>query len=176
MLTALVGELRALSVRYVVLTGGEALLHRNLWALCEQLRTIPVRITLLTTGMQLARHAANVARWCDDVIVSLDGTPALHDEIRSVPRAFERLEGGVQSLRAHRPGIRVTARTVLQRRNFRALSEIVDTAKTLTLDQISFLAADVTSTAFNRPDGWPADRVETVALSRDDLTSVRRNS
>src|SRR4030095_8379205 len=52
-LAALVGELRALSVQYVVLTGGEALLHRNLWALCEQLRALPLRITLLTTGMQL---------------------------------------------------------------------------------------------------------------------------
>jgi MoaA/NifB/PqqE/SkfB family radical SAM enzyme len=165
----LVEEFRALSVRYVVLTGGEALMHPNLWALCQHIRTLPARITLLTTGMQLANHAADVARWCDDVIVSLDGDREVHDRVRGVPRAFERLEGGVRGLRSFRPSMRITARTVLQRLNYATLPDIVAAARSLTLDQISFLAADVSSTAFNRPAGWPADRAAAVALTMDDV-------
>ena len=36
-------------------------------------------------------------------------------------------------------------------------------------DEISFLAADVSSPAFNRPDPWPPDRQAEIALQRDDL-------
>ena len=37
---------------------------------------------------------------------------------------------------------------------------------------MSFLAADVTSDAFNRPDGWDGERVMRVALGTEDLPSL----
>ncbi|MCZ7545190.1 MAG: radical SAM protein [Anaerolineae bacterium] len=49
---------RKLGVRWVVLSGGEALMHANLWRLCETLKALGVKITLLSTGLLLARHAA----------------------------------------------------------------------------------------------------------------------
>ncbi|HWQ13253.1 MAG TPA: radical SAM protein [Roseiflexaceae bacterium] len=161
-----VADMRRLGVRWVVLSGGEALMHRNLWALCALLRDLPARITLLSTGLLLARHAPEVVRWCDEVIVSLDGSPAVHDTIRNVPRAYARLAEGVAALRAARPDFRVTGRCVLQRRNYADLPNIVEAAHALGLDQISFLAADVSSEAFNRPGGWDGERVADVALSR----------
>src|SRR3712207_8082535 len=36
--------------------------------------------------------------WCDDVIVSLDGPREIHDQIRRIPRAFDRLAEGVAAL------------------------------------------------------------------------------
>jgi MoaA/NifB/PqqE/SkfB family radical SAM enzyme len=93
----------------------------------------------------------------------------VHDRVRGVPRAYERLERGVHALRTCEPRIRITARTVLQRLNYATLPDIVAAAKALTLDQISFLAADVSSTAFNRPAGWPVDRAAAVALTADDV-------
>jgi hypothetical protein len=39
-------------------------------------------------------------------------------------------------------------------------------------DEISFLAADVSSTAFNRAEPWPASRAEEVAPSKDDLAAL----
>jgi MoaA/NifB/PqqE/SkfB family radical SAM enzyme len=158
-------DMRRLGVRWVVLSGGEALMHRNLWALCAALRELGVRITLLSTGLLLARNAEDVVRWTDEVIVSLDGSPAVHDSIRRVPRAFERLAEGVAALRAARPGFRVTARSVLQRQNYDDLPNIVEAARALGLDQISFLAADVSSEAFNRPGGWDGERASGVALT-----------
>ena len=89
-----------LRVRWVVLSGGEALLHPNLWTLCSRFKERGIRITLLSTGLLLAREAANVVRWCDDVIVSLDGPPAVHDAIRRVPRAYAKLAAGVAALHA----------------------------------------------------------------------------
>lgn len=160
-----VGVFAKLRVRRVVLSGGEALMHTSLWKLCALLKQRPVAITLLSTGLLLERHAQDVVRWCDDVIVSLDGPPAIHDEIRNVPRAFDRLARGVAALKALDPSFPVTARCVLQRRNFATLPRIVDAAHDLGLDRVSFLAADVSSQAFNRPRAWDDERVGDVSLS-----------
>src|SRR5215470_13846163 len=37
--------LRQLHVRWVVLSGGEALMHSNLWSLCELLKDLEIRIS-----------------------------------------------------------------------------------------------------------------------------------
>jgi MoaA/NifB/PqqE/SkfB family radical SAM enzyme len=164
--------LRTLNVQRVVLSGGEALLHSNLWALCALLKQRPVKITLLSTGLLLAKHAAEVVRWCDGVIVSLDGSQDVHDEIRRIPNAYARLAEGVATLKQARPGFRVTGRCVVQRRNFRDLPNVIAAAHTIGLDGISFLAVDVSSSAFNRPDGWDAERVADVAPSRAEAAEL----
>ncbi|HVC34159.1 MAG TPA: radical SAM protein [Chloroflexota bacterium] len=164
---------RQLGVRRVVLSGGEALMHTNLWTLCALLKELPIKITLLSTGLLLKHHAAEVVHGCDDVVVSLDGSPLVHDEIRNVPRAFARLAEGVAALRCVDPAYPVRARCVIQRRNFRDLPRIIDTARSIGLDQISFLAADVSSTAFNRPMPWGDARTSDVALSPAEANELR---
>ena len=160
------GSLRNLHVQRVVLSGGEALMHQNLWTLCELLREIPVDITLLSTGLLLKVFAAEVVKWCDEVIVSIDGSREVHNSIRRVPRAFERMAEGIAALRAQRPGYPVSARCVLQRHNFRDLPNIVQAAHEIGLNRISFMSVDVSSTAFNRPEPWQEPRVAEVALDR----------
>jgi MoaA/NifB/PqqE/SkfB family radical SAM enzyme len=166
--------LRELGVRWITLSGGEALMHRNLFGLCEQLRPLGTRISLLSTGLLLRKFAKQVVAHTDDVIVSLDGSPAVHDAIRNVPRAFERLADGIAALREVRTDFRVTARCVLQRGNYRDLPAIIETAKDLRLDQLSFLPADCHSEAFNRPGGWDAGRAGTVALSAEEAGELER--
>jgi Fe-coproporphyrin III synthase len=161
-------SLRNLHVQRVVLSGGEALMHQNLWLLCELLRELndDLAITLLSTGLLLKVFAADVVRWCDEVIVSVDGSRGVHDSIRRVPRAFDRLAEGIAALRGERPGYPVSARCVLQRNNFRDLPNIIAAAHEIGLNRISFMSADVSSTAFNRPEPWQEPRVAEVALDR----------
>jgi len=155
--------------RWFVLSGGEALMHSNLWTLCSLLKRDDdgVVLSLLSTGLLLRRHAAEVVRHVDEVIVSLDGPAETHDAIRRIPHAFTQLADGVAALREHAPGFRVTGRCVIQRRNFRELPEIIDAARSIGLDRISFLAADVSTDAFNRAEPWSAEQVSDVALDRD---------
>ncbi len=164
-----VGEWRRMGVRRVVLSGGEALLHSHLWELCDHLRAAEIGITILSTGLLLKRHAAELVRRCDDVVVSLDGPQPIHDHIRNIPRAYERLAEGVAAVKVADPNVSVTGRCTVQRCNFRSLRATVGAAHALGLDRISFLAADVSSEAFNRPDGWDAERVGQVALEAADL-------
>src|SRR5947209_10118793 len=126
-----VAAFRKLDVQWVVLSGGEALMHSNLWSLCELLKQLPCKITLLSTGLLLARHAQNVMRWCDEVIVSLDGSEEIHNEIRALPKAYERLVEGVAGLKALDSGSRVSARCVIQRRNYFDLPNIIETAHSI---------------------------------------------
>ena len=165
-------SLHQLGVRWVLLSGGEALMHHDLWGLCEVLRPLKARMTLLSTGLLLRKEREGIKNWIDEVIVSLDGDPETHDRIRNIPRAFERLATGVQSLREHAPHIDMSARCVLQKQNFRRFSAIVASAKDLKLDSISFLAADVSSTAFNRPNGWGDEKVAEVSLSPDECDEL----
>jgi Fe-coproporphyrin III synthase len=161
-------SLRTLHVQRIVLSGGEALMHQNLWLLCELLRELnpDLKITLLSTGLLLKVFAADVVKWCDEVIISLDGSRDVHNAIRRVPRGFERMAEGIAALREQRPDYPVSGRCVLQRNNFRDLPHIVDAAHEIGLNRISFMSVDVSSTAFNRPEPWEEPRASEVALNR----------
>jgi MoaA/NifB/PqqE/SkfB family radical SAM enzyme len=168
-----VDALRALRVQRVMLTGGEPLLHRNLWALCRQLQALRIRITLVTTGMLIEPHAADIAGCVDTVVVSVDGDRETHDSIRRVKGGFERIARGVMMLRAENPTPRLIARSVLQRANFTTIHETIASAHAMGFDEISFLGADVSSAAFNRATPWEPARVEEVSIAATQLDALQ---
>ncbi len=160
---------RKLGVKRVALSGGEALMHSNLWNLCDQLNAIGIKISLLSTGILLAANAKEIINHCDDVIVSLDGSREVHNTIRNIPSAFEKLEQGVKALKTIDESFPVKGRCVLQKSNFRDLLNIVPTAKKLGLDQISFMAADISSNAFNHVQGRKDEKVEGISLTLEEV-------
>ena len=166
-LTPHLASLKRLRVRRVVLSGGEALMHSNLWTLCQLLKSLRIKITLLSSGILLKKYAEDVAEWCDDVIVSLDGSPKVHDRIRNVEGACAKLQAGIRALREIKPKMRITARCVIQRRNYHDIGQIIETARNLPVDKISFLAADVSSGAFNQAVPW--EGTADVALTPEEL-------
>jgi MoaA/NifB/PqqE/SkfB family radical SAM enzyme len=167
-----VDAIRALHVQRVMLTGGEPLLHRNLWALCTKLQALGIRITLVTTGLLIDRHAADIAASADTVVISLDGDREAHDGIRRVKGGFDRIAAGVTALRAENPAPRLIARSVVQRANCASLHQTMVAAHGVGFDEISFLAADLSSSAFNRPEPWSAERIAEVAVGVDALATL----
>jgi Fe-coproporphyrin III synthase len=165
-------SIRKLGVRWVVLTGGEPLLHSHLDRLVSILRQENIRITLLTTGLLLKRHAQMVASNFNDVIISLDGPSHIHDHVRRVQDAFARMQEGIVALRAHNPRIEIGLRMTVQSANHTHLRTAVETARHLGSNWISFLAADLTSTAFNREIQWSTDRQADVGLSFEEMKEL----
>ncbi|MGB7726875.1 MAG: radical SAM protein [Candidatus Acidiferrum sp.] len=165
-------SIRRLRVRWIVFSGGEPLMNPELPQLCAILRREGIRLTLLSTGLLLKKNVGAVAESFNDVIVSLDGPSEIHDTIRRVEGAFALLETGVRALRDVRSDMRVTARTTVQQANHRSLLETARAAGTLSLNGISFLAVDVTSTAFNRALVWPKTRQTKVGLSLPEITAL----
>ena len=50
-LNAHADSFKSLGVREIVLSGGEALMHSNLWKLCEVFKARNIKLTLLSTGL-----------------------------------------------------------------------------------------------------------------------------
>lgn len=166
------GDIQSLGVRWVVFSGGEPLMHSDLFRLSDRLRSEGIRTTILSTGLLLAKHARAIADRVDDVIVSLDGPPEVHDRIRRVPLAFDLLAGGVRAIHRIKAEFPVAARCVVQRENHSRLRDTACTARELELESISFLAADLTSTAFNRLNGWSEERQAEVRLNHQEVARL----
>ncbi len=90
-----------LGYRVVSFSGGEPLLWRGLDAALGRAKELGLRTTVTTNGF-FARQGrlARIADRIDVLAVSVDGPRALHDEIRGNARAFDRLESGLDEVRA----------------------------------------------------------------------------
>lgn len=173
-ITGLLKSLKKFGTRQVLMSGGEALLNSNFFRFCEILRDKHIKITLLSTGLTIKKNAEQLAKWVNDVIVSIDGDEQIHDAIRNIPGAFNKMREGVHQLRSIDPNFKITARTVIHQLNFHRWPFIIDAAKDLGLDQISFLPADVSSHAFNREMLWDENRKHEILLSENDLPELKR--
>ena len=169
----LLATLKKFGTREVVMSGGEALLNRGFFKFCEILHRQNIKISLLSTGLALKRNAEQLLLWVDNIIVSLDGNEETHDCIRNIPYAFQKLKEGVQHIKNIEPEFRITGRTVIHKLNFRYWNAIIDSAKEIGLDQVSFLPADVSSHAFNREIVWNEPRQHEILLEENELPELK---
>ena len=169
----LMATLKKLGTSQVVMSGGEALLNPNFFRFCEILKKEKIKITLLSTGLTLKKNAALLIKWVDDIIVSLDGDEQTHDRIRNIPDAFTKMAEGINAIKALKPDFKITCRTVIHRLNYAVWTQIIQSAKNLGLDQISFLPADVSSHAFNRQQAWDEPRQHEILLSENDVDKLK---
>lgn len=172
-ISKMLDSFRKLNTKEIVMSGGEALMHPNFFRFCGIIKTRKIKITLLSTGLLLKKYASEILANVDEVIVSLDGSRDIHDKIRNIPNAFEKLKEGVQELKELNPEFRVTARSVIQKENYLDFANIVDAAKDIGLDQISFLTADVTTDAFNRAELWEEKKVSEIKLSIEEVKKLK---
>jgi MoaA/NifB/PqqE/SkfB family radical SAM enzyme len=170
--TDLLVSLKKFGTQQVVMSGGEALLNTNFFKLCEILKNAGIKVSLLTTGLSIKENAPQLLQWVDDLIVSIDGDEPTHDAIRNIPNAFKKMRRGVEHIKAIDPKYRITARTVIHRINFRNWSAIINAAKDMGIDQVSFLPADVSSHAFNRQTAWAEPKQHEVLISENELPEL----
>ncbi len=160
------GALPSLGTQMVVFSGGEPLLRPEVFDAAAMFRARGLTLHLLTSGILLERFADRVAQYFSRVCISLDATSeSLYEHVRGVA-ALGTVARGVEKLRAGAPLIPLTARATLHRANFRELPRLVDYARRLGLDGISFLPADVSSRAFGR-DHAPSGG--SIVLDRNDV-------
>ena len=147
---ALAVALPGLGTRLVLFSGGEPLLRPEVFQVAELFRARGLTLHLHTSGVHLERMAADVSRNFSRVIVSLDASSeALYRAVRGVD-ALALVEKGVARLRTLAPDVQVLGRSTIHRFNFRDLPDLIEHARAMSLDGISFLPADVASLAFGR--------------------------
>lgn len=160
--------LAGLGTQIVLVSGGEPLMHPQWAAIARRLRDAGLRPWLLTAGLALAKHAAEVAALFETVTVSLDGTCAgTYAAVRGLD-AFDAVCAGIEAAAA--AGVPVSLRVTIQRANYRELPRFAALARRLGARGVSFLAADTgNATAFGRAVGAP---VGDIALHADDLPAL----
>lgn len=132
-----------LGVKYLLLSGGEAMQHPEWDTIAKMFSEKGVHVMLLTNGLLLRKQAELVINSVDEVIVSLDGGNAsTYEQIRGVD-AFDLILDGIDAIKSG--GLPVTIRTTIQQLNFREISQIVDVGLQHNVDNISFLAVDVSN-------------------------------
>ncbi len=162
---ALLEAVPALGIRWVLLSGGEALQHPDWASIAGRWRAAGVYTMLLTNGLAAHKFADDIAATVDELIVSLDAaTPQTYEAIRGVP-ALDTVTHGIAAARAR--GVRVITRTTVMRGNYAELPAIIDLAKSLDVTQISFLPVDVGNPhAFGERS---ATSTQTPALQAEDI-------
>ena len=166
-------SLKKLGTQQVLMSGGEALLNPNFFRFCELLQKENIKVSLLSTGLTLKKNADQLTKWVNDVIVSLDGNEEIHNSIRNIPDAFQKLKEGVQHIKSIDRSFKITARTVIHRLNFQHWPAIIESAKEIGVDQISFLPADVSSHAFNREVLWTDQRQHEILIRENQLNDLK---
>jgi MoaA/NifB/PqqE/SkfB family radical SAM enzyme len=159
-------ELPSLRTKVVLFSGGEPLLRPEVFEIADLFARRGIELHLLTSGIMLERLARQVAGRFVRVIVSLDSaTEQGYRMIRGVA-ALGAVERGVATLRSIAPHVPVTARSTLHRLNFHELPALIGHARAMGVDGISFLSADVSSSAFGREHD---DHGPQLRLDRDQV-------
>ncbi len=166
-------DLKRLAVKWVVLSGGEAMQHPQWPEIARRLRSEGTRVLLLTNGLLVRRQIDEVLASVDEVIVSLDaGTAATYEAIRGVD-AFDLVLDGIRAVRAG--GLPVTTRTTLQRANYTELPQIIEVAKAVDVNTISFLTVDVSNPFAFGTRLIPVEHTPpTTALTSADVAELER--
>ncbi len=157
-------RLHAFGLMHIAFSGGEPLMRRDFPLICDAFRRFDIKETLLTNGLLLQKRLPQIGDYLSEIIVSIDGADgATHNAIRGV-EAFDRILSGIRRALKDAPAVRVSLRTVVQRKNFRQLPDLVALGRSLGVHHVSFLAADVLTDAFGRKPGEEECIDSTIAL------------
>jgi len=173
-ISTLVDSLSAYGLRTIVYSGGEPLMRRDFPEICSIFRKYNVKQVLLTNGLLLEKRLDEVKKFFSEIIVSIDGaTDETHNTIRGV-ESLQQISRGIKHALASSSRPSISIRTVLQKANFRQTIDIVQFAKSLGVDRISFLAADVLSDSFGRATRGAVSPNESLMLNEEEIVEFRR--
>jgi len=167
---------------WLYVTGGEPLISPNFRGLVQAARQRGLMVQLQTNGTLLAGVAEFLVKsGVLAVSISLDGPPEVHDAVRGVKGAFQRLAEGVEALVAARakfnsPSPIVSLNCTISKLNLDTLAEVVPLAVKLQAD-----ALQIQHTMFNAQEQvdrhnayFSPERVDEMGLDMA-LPSIRED-
>jgi radical SAM protein with 4Fe4S-binding SPASM domain len=121
--TRLIADLAQLGCESVTFSGGEPLLRSDWPLLARAVREQNMRVEMISNGLGVEKQAAAIVdAGLFAVTLSVDGPREVHDGLRGVPGALDRLLCGARAL--VRRGVRIAAVTQVNQRNLQELRTI----------------------------------------------------
>lgn len=83
-----------------LISGTEPLVSSNYYELLKEVKKLGIHTGITTNGLSLSKEAERLSHLnLDQLILSIDGTPEIHDKIRGCPGLFKRIGDGLFALR-----------------------------------------------------------------------------
>ena len=169
----LVGELAEMGCMIVNLWGGEPLLRADLCEIVRAISRAGMAPVVTTNGVLLDEAMARdlVEAGVGSVFVSIDSpVPTEHDRLRGCKGAYQKAVEGVKTVR--RIGgrsISVGINTLVSRKNYHRLHEMIRLAASLSADSVRLLSMEL-GAPFSKYSSTDASLFE---LSEEDLRELR---
>lgn len=128
----------------ITLFGGEPMMYKNWTDVVARIKSRGMRCNMVTNGTLMAVYADRIlASGLDEIILSLDGTEAVHDQTRGAAGTFRKLSEGVAEvgrLRRERGARhpRLNINCTLFETNYGELDDIVHIAEEIGADNLTF--------------------------------------
>ena len=139
---------------FVVLTGGEPLLRKDIYELGSMIRDFGFPWGMTTNGTLIDERAAErlVSSGLRTVSVSVDGTRATHDAVRQVPGSFDGVLAGIRNL-AHTGGLKaLQATTVLNHQTIDEMDAVFELMVSLPIDSWRLANVEPIGSALAHPE------------------------
>ncbi len=173
-ISGLAKQLHSFGLRHIVYSGGEPLLRKDFKEICSIFAVYNVKQTLLTNGLLLEKRYEEFSSFFHEIIVSIDGADEeTHNGIRGI-KSFDQILKGITSIVHKKQHPEISIRTVLQKRNYSQMPKMIEMAKSLSVNRISFLAADVLSNSFGRDTRGAITANESIMLNEFEISDLRR--
>lgn len=160
-------NLGTLPIHDVILSGGEPLLHPELFDILEWFHAQRIECDLCSNGLLIDhKMAKKLAAYLSEISISLDTIePEKYDYLRGTKGGFKRVVDGIEFLQ--REGVSVHLTCVVTKENEMEIEDYVNFSKKLDLHSVSFLG--VISDIAKRKDD-----VEQIALSIKEKEAVMK--
>jgi MoaA/NifB/PqqE/SkfB family radical SAM enzyme len=167
-------QLKRFGLRYIVFSGGEPLLRKDFSNICETFSQLNVKQTLLTNGLLMEKRFDEIGKYFSEIIISLDGPNAeTHNAIRGLV-AFDQIVKGIKKVTSSNNHPQLSIRFVIQKKNFRLISEMIEFTKSLGVNRISFLPVDIISDSFGRYNKEVIVKNEKLMLNYEESIEFRK--
>lgn len=145
----IVNNLSIVKIKDIILTGGEPLLHSELYEILSWLKENRIDCDLCTNGIALnEENALILSEFLSEISVSLDSSKSLiYDELRGTKNGFEKVISGINILNRNKIDVHLTC--VVNKKNQDEIEDIVELASALNVHSISFLGV-ITDVAKNK--------------------------
>ena len=122
-------------IKFVRLTGGEPLLHRDIMKLVSIGNAAGLRMSIITNGTTLAAKAEQLkAHGLEQIVVSIDGAgPHSHDVFRNTPNLFAACIEGLEASRA--AGLKLRVNTVVGPHNYNEMPALQSALEAVGVEQ-----------------------------------------
>ncbi len=122
----LIKDLKRCGVIKLGFAGGESLHRKDIDQLLACSHDMGLVTSISSNGQEIANHIDAISKYVDVVQLSLDGSKAIHDELRGCG-SYDTVIEAIKLL--HRNGKKVITNTVLTKKNIKEIDNVIKLAK-----------------------------------------------